>query len=182
MSVSAELQEIGRDCHGIMYPAAHIMRCYDLILNDLVLRYKAIIELQAREAEGGGTACTGVQKWHTPAAVQGSTAHMNGAKTLPILTAETPCCVRAFQLSAQELEGRGAACREGGAGRALHPPQAGTGGRSPILISSLLSRMSLSHPSGEIPALQLILPEVCAVAGFALVVFKPLHYLFSSGA
>jgi hypothetical protein len=32
-------------------------------------------------------------------------------------TAGIPCCVRAFQLSAQELEGRGAACKgcKGGA-------------------------------------------------------------------
>jgi hypothetical protein len=71
----------------------------------------AILELQERQAESEGDAGTGVQKGpNPPRGVQGSTAYTNGEKPLPILTARTPCCVRAFQLSAQELEGREAAC------------------------------------------------------------------------
>jgi hypothetical protein len=76
------------------------------------IQQTAIIELQAREAERRGDACTGVQKGHNPRGVQGSAATLTGGKALPILTAGITCCARAYKSSAQELDGRGAACKE----------------------------------------------------------------------
>jgi hypothetical protein len=70
------------------------------------------LSIASTTSRGCGDPCTGVHEWGQPPAVgPGKRSPHELGKALPILTAEIPCCLSAFTLSANDVEGRGAACR-----------------------------------------------------------------------